>query len=252
MIKHSILKLCSVMSVFCGSLYQETQANNTLVVSPARSNITIDGNLSDWHGVNATQPFTLHDKNSPSTQQTRTMVVFDEQNIYFAFDVKDKNIVGTNQPHDAKLFSTDDLIEVFIDPDGNGENYLEFGVNAFGNAYDYVVKCVRKNCGGWSDNKRFTLKNIEIKTSVIGSINNSKDIDTGFIVEIKLPFLALRDIAGGQFVKPTNNTIWRVNMFRIDYGNTPIEYQSWVPHNSFGFHQPDKFGYFHFTLSDDN
>jgi hypothetical protein len=232
--------------IFFASLAQAKQANDILVITPNSSNIIIDGDLSDWRHISFTQNFVLHDKNKLSTQKTRAKVTRDNKNLYFAFEVQDKNIVGTNQPHDAKLFTTDDLIEVFIDADADGENYLEFGVNAYGNIYDYVLNCVKESCGGWSDNPDFTLNNIVVKTSVQGTINNNNDIDTGFIVEIKLPFKALKLIKQGNFTKPAHHSEWRVNMFRIDYGIDPIEYQSWRPHHSFGLHQPDKFGYFYF------
>lgn len=234
--------------VFCGFTAQALQSEKILIITSSSSKITVDGELSDWSHVNFTNDFIVHDTNSPSLQKTSAKVVMDDENIYFAFDVKDKNIVGTNQVHDATLFNTDDLIEVFIDPDGDGENYLEFGVNAYGNIYDYVLNCVTERCGGWSDNKGFTLKNIVVKTSVVGTINNSNDTDTGFIVEIKIPFNALRLTKTGHFPQLSNNSSWRVNMFRIDYGSPVVEYQSWVPHHRFGFHQPDRFGFFLFKL----
>jgi hypothetical protein len=231
-----------------GIILNAAQANDSLIITSGTSPIKVDGDISDWSHIPFTKNFILHDTGSISTQNTKAKVAMDENNIYFAFDVKDKNIVATNQVHDGQLFTSDDLIEVFIDFDGDGENYLEFGVNAHGTIYDYVLKCVTESCGGWADNKDFTINNIAVKTSVLGSINNNNDVDEGFIVEVKLPFKSLQLIKNGNFTQPIVNSEWRVNMFRIDYGTSPTEYQSWVPHNSFGFHQPDKFGYFYFKM----
>ncbi len=237
--------ICAV--TFAGGL-SVAQAKDSLIITSSSSPITVDGDISDWSHIPFTKDFILHDTGSISIQNTRAKVAMDENNIYFAFDVKDKNIVATKQAHDGKLFTSDDLIEVFIDFDGDGENYLEFGVNAHGTIYDYVLKCVTESCGGWADNKDFTINNITVKTSVLGSINNNNDIDEGFIVEVKLPFKSLQLIKDGNFTQPIVNSEWRVNMFRIDYGTSLIEYQSWVSHHSFGFHQPKKFGYFYFKM----
>ena len=51
---------------------------------------------------------------------------------------------------DSKIYETDDLVEIFIDPDGDGKNYLEIGVNAFSTHYDMLVKCISPECGGWN------------------------------------------------------------------------------------------------------
>ncbi|MCP4520547.1 MAG: T9SS type A sorting domain-containing protein [Cytophagales bacterium] len=212
------------------------------------SSITIDGNLSEWEAIEATSAFILHDTGKDSKQQTTAKVTWDSENIYFAFDVKDQNIVGSDQERDSPLFGSDDLIEVFIDPDGDGQNYLEFGVNAYGNIYDYVLICVSSSCGGWKDNQGFTVQDIETATTIDGTVGNSSDIDTGFTVEVKVPFSSLTSITNGNFSTPDEGDSWRVNLFRVDYTpNAAIEYQSWTAHNSFGYHQPSKFGYFNFS-----
>ncbi len=239
--KNRLLLFCLCMWSLCNPLW----ATDTLAIPQNDIAITIDGDLSDWNTINYTPYFVLHDKNTASTQKTRAKVIRDDQNLYFAFEVEDQNIVGTNQAHDAKLFSTDDLVEIFIDPDGDGQNYIEFGVNAYGNVYDYVIVCPSLSCGGWKDNQGFKIANLEVGTSVVGTINNSSDTDTKFLVEIKLPFASLTSITNGNFTVPAENDVWKVNLFRIDYGTT-TEYQSWVPHNTFGFHQPSKFGNFKF------
>lgn len=216
-----------------------------------QNTIVIDGNLNDWATIPYSSTFVNHATNASTTQKTKTKVTWDNDNLYLAFDVEDTDVVGKIQSQDAAFFGTDDLVEFFIDPDGDGLNYLEIGINASGSIYDYIIKCPNASCGGWSDDQVFDVKNIEIKTTIDGTLNNSNDVDKGYIVECKIPFSSLTNISNGNFTKPSNNTSWKMNLFRIDYNgkNSSLEYQSWTPHNSHGFHQPSKFGVIHFMSS---
>lgn len=244
MLNHHLKKLYFISSwAFLSSMAFAVESN-TLHLQ--QNTIVIDGKLNDWATIPYSSEFVKHDDNSKTSQITRAKVTWDDANIYLAFDVEDTEIIGKMQQQDSRFFETDDLIEFFIDPDGDGQNYLEIGINASGSVYDYVIKCPNSSCGGWADNQAFDVQGIEIKTTIDGTLNNANDVDKGYIVECKIPFSALT-IENGNFKKPSNNTAWKVNLFRIDYSTkTPVEYQSWTPHNAFGFHQPAKFGVLHF------
>lgn len=60
---------------------------------------------------------------------------------------------------------------------------------------------------------------------------------------MKIPFDALTLIPNGGFTAPESGDVWKANLFRVDpnvwHGT---EYLSWSSHDSFGFHQPSKFG----------
>ncbi|MRX39986.1 hypothetical protein GJU43_11930 [Flavobacterium sp. LC2016-23] len=199
---------------------------------------TIDGDLSDWK-TSFSRPFVIHNSGEKATQNTVVSLSWNEENLYVAYRSIDSQIVGKPQSKDSEIYKTDDLVEIFIDPDGDGQNYIEIGVNAFSTNYDMLIKCISPECGGWKTSTSFDISGLEAV---------SKITPEGFCTEIKIPFSSLEKIQNGHFSKPKIGTKWKGNTFRIDYGNT-TEYLALQPYKSlkFGFHQPQEFAVFEFV-----
>lgn len=200
--------------------------------------ITIDGTLSDWTAT-FLGPFVVHNSGEKATQSTFVSFSWNEENLYLAYRVTDSEIRGSEQKKDAPIFNTDDLVELFIDADGDGKNYVEIGVNAFSTNYDLLLKCISKDCGGWKTSMTFTIAGLETKSTITAD---------GFCTEIKIPFSSLKKIENGNFSQPQAGTKWKGNAFRIDYGNT-TEYLALQSYKSLkhGFHQPSEFAVFEFV-----
>ncbi|MET3025944.1 carbohydrate-binding family 9-like protein [Flavobacterium sp. UW10123] len=216
-----------------------TVANaQTIPVHKTNKQIIIDGNLSDWDHP-FLGPFVIHNSGEKALQNTFVSLSWNDENLFLAYKCNDSQIIGTSQKRDSQIYNTDDLVEVFIDPDGDSENYIEIGVNAFSTNYDLLLKCISPECGGWNTAMYFDIKGLEAA---------SKITPEGYIVEIKIPFSSLKKIENGGFKKPKIGTKWRGNTFRIDYGNT-TEYLALQPYKSsiFGFHQPQEFAVFEFV-----
>ncbi|MBW1658522.1 hypothetical protein GSY47_24330 [Flavobacterium quisquiliarum] len=199
--------------------------------------IRIDGNLSDWDKP-FLGPFVIHNSGEKALQNTYVSFLWNDENLYIAYNCTDSDIIGKPQTKDAQIFYTDDLVEIFIDPDGDGQNYVEIGVNAFSTNYDLLLRCISPECGGWKTETGFNINGME----TVSNIN----LD-GYTVEIKIPFASLEKIKNANFSKPKTGTKWKANAFRIDYGET-IEYQALQAYKSlkFGFHQPEEFAVFEF------
>ncbi|WKL49073.1 carbohydrate-binding family 9-like protein [Flavobacterium pectinovorum] len=199
--------------------------------------IMIDGDLSDWKKP-FLGPFVIHNSGEKATQNTFVSLSWNDKNLYIAYRTEDSTIIGSSQKKDSKIYETDDLVEIFLDPDGNGQNYLEIGVNAFSANYDMLIKCPSANCGGWKASMTFDISEMEAV---------SKTTPEGFCTEIKIPFSSLEKIKNGNFTQPKVGTKWNGNAFRIDYGNT-TEYLALQYYKSlkFGFHQPEEFAVFEF------
>ncbi|MCV9928774.1 carbohydrate-binding family 9-like protein [Flavobacterium sp. LS1R49] len=199
--------------------------------------ITIDGDLSDWK-TPFIGPFVIHDSGLKATQETYVSLSWDNENLYLAYRSKDSKIIGSAKKNDSQIFNTDDLVEFFMDPDGDSQNYIEVGVNAFSSNYDMIIHCVSPSCGGWDT---------DISLDIVGMKTASKITSDGYNVEIKIPFSSLTSIKDADFTTPIIGTKWKGNLFRIDYGNE-TEYQAISPYNDskFGFHQPDQFKTFEF------
>jgi len=219
-------------------LYSINTYSQTFPIHKANDKITIDGDLTDWK-TPFLGPFVIHNSGEKATQNTMVSLSWNDENLYIAYRSADSQIVGKSQPTDSKIYETDDLVEMFIDPDGDGKNYIEIGVNAFSTYYDMLLKCISPECGGWNTSMEYTISGFEAV---------SKITPEGFSTEIKIPFSSLEKIENGNFTKPKTGTKWKGNTFRIDYGNT-TEYLALQSYKSlkFGFHQPAEFAVFEFV-----
>ncbi|WP_276380033.1 carbohydrate-binding family 9-like protein [Flavobacterium sp. H4147] len=219
-------------------LYSINTYSQTFPIHKTNDKITIDGDLTDWK-TPFLGPFVIHNSGEKSTQNTMVSLSWNDENLYIAYRSIDSKIIGKSQPKDSKIYETDDLVEMFIDPDGDGKNYIEIGVNAFSTYYDMLLKCISPECGGWNTSMEYTISGFEAV---------SKITPEGFNTEIKIPFSSLEKIENGNFTKPKTGTKWKGNAFRIDYGNT-TEYLALQSYKSlkFGFHQPAEFAVFEFV-----
>ena len=99
---------------------------------------TIDGDTADavWSqagvirgllpALGATSPDDL------AIQPTVVRVLWDEQNLYVAFDCTDKDIFSTGKlQHDEDIYA-EDVVEVFLDGKGDGRQYVEIEVGPTG------------------------------------------------------------------------------------------------------------------------
>ncbi|MFH7001462.1 carbohydrate-binding family 9-like protein [Flavobacterium bizetiae] len=230
------MKISTILAV---SLFMFSIVNysQNIPIHKTSDKITIDGDLSDWK-TPFLGPFVIHDSGNKASQNTFVSLSWNNQSLYIAYRSTDSKIVGTPQKKDSQIFNTDDLVELFIDPDGDGQNYVEIGVNAFSSNYDLLLKCISPVCGGWNTAMNFDIAGLETV---------SKITSEGFNTEIKIPFSSLQTIKNGKFTPPKAGTKWRGNAFRIDYGNT-TEYLALQHYKSlkYGFHQPEEFAFFEF------
>lgn len=231
------MKISTILAV-SSFMFSIVNYSQTIPIHKTSDKITIDGDLSDWK-TPFLGPFVIHDSGNKASQDTFVSLSWNDQNLYIAYRSTDSKIVGTPQKKDSQIFNADDLVELFIDPDGDGQNYLEIGVNAFSSNYDLLLKCISPVCGGWNTAMNFDIAGLETV---------SKITSEGFNTEIKIPFSSLQTIKNGNFTPPKAGTKWRGNAFRIDYGNT-TEYLALQHYKSlkYGFHQPEEFAVFEFT-----
>lgn len=224
--------------VLLGVMMSIATYSQTIAIPKTTDKLTIDGDLSDWK-TSFSGPFVIHNSGAKATQHTFVSLSWDEEHLYVAYRNEDSKIIGESKKKDSEIYKTDDLVEIFIDPDGDGQNYIEIGVNAFSTNYDMLLKCISPECGGWRNSTSFDISGLEAM---------SKINPEGFCTEIKIPFSSLEKIENGHFSKPKSGTKWRGNTFRIDYGNT-TEYLALQPYKSlkFGFHQPQEFVFFEFV-----
>jgi hypothetical protein len=194
--------------------------------------IQVDGNLSEASWQNAAINVLTDYRTGEHTNGVSTVKISHDQNmLYFGFDIIDRDIVTKfSDPvknHDAHLFKGDDLVEIFIDPDGDGKNYVELGINFTGVKYDVLIKSPKP----WRDNWSWDYSNIQSAV---------KKEDSGHVsIEIAIDLNELKSFGYKSIDK------LRLNVYRIDRNSSKevkSKYLALFPLYSKGFHQPKKFG----------
>ena len=200
--------------------------------------ITVDGKLDE--GVwSRTEPVKLSAKNGGEPKQPTTVrILRDDQFIYFAYDCMDTNIWSTLKERDEPLYN-EEVVEVFIDTDGDGRGYLELEVNPLNVLWDgFILNTASKRVGilAWNS---FAIK---WAVHLDGTLNDPSDKDKGWSVELALP---LKDIYTAPNNPPKAGDKWRLNLYRIDLpegAGKPGDPAAWSPVSGRTFHDPDRFG----------
>jgi hypothetical protein len=228
--------------------------------------VTIDGKISagEWDAIPWTSDFVdmFGSKGPAPYLQTRVKMAHDEEGLYLAAWMEEPHVWATFTRHDAALFQ-EKAFEFFIDPSNNTHNYLEYEINALGTEWDLFLD------KPYRDAPMITLSDWEflgMKSAVYidGTINNPKDTDRFWSVEIFIPWRSIYQIATRRQNKPVDGEQMRVNFQRVEwplevrdgaYVKVPMpgeqrprsHFWLWTPCEAGTSHAPEYWGYVQFT-----
>jgi len=221
--------------------------------------VVVDGSLDDpaWSSAPWTSDFVdiEGDKKPIPRFRTRVKMAWDLDYLYIAAELLEPHVWGNLTKHDSVIFQDNDF-EVFLDPDGDNHKYFEVEINALGTEWDlYLPKPYRD--GGSADNS-WEIPGLKKAVKVQGTINNSTDVDTGWTVELAIPWkdLALDGRLPGA---PKDGDQWRVNFSRVEWetrveGSKYVKVEGkpeanwvWSPQGLIDMHQPEHWGYLQFS-----
>ena len=228
-------------------------------------NITTDGILNelDWEAAPWTDYFVdIEGDLKPAPHyKTRLKMLWDSEYLYIAAEMEEPHIWATLRQRDTVIFFDNDF-EVFIDPDGDTHNYYELEVNAFGTSWDLLL--IKPYRDGGPAVTCWDIKGLKVGTRVDGSINNPRDADRGWNIEIAIPFSVLRECNTGPAL-PGQGDQWRINFSRVEWrtviedgryrketdpstGRPWPEYNwVWTPQGRINMHMPEMWGYLQFS-----
>jgi len=202
--------------------------------------ITVDGKLDEpaWKDAASTGPFvnTLDGSPAEAGRASSARALWDQNNLYVAFEFQDSDVWNTLEKHDDKLW-LQDAAELFIDADGDRRTYIELQVSPRNVTFDSWLPTYRANDNAWDAP---TVTAVQVQ----GTVNKSDDKDTGWTVEMQIPLTAARGrLENMRGVPPTVGTEWRVNFFRMDHlTGKPHGATGWSPPLVGDFHALDRFG----------
>ncbi|MFT5087317.1 MAG: hypothetical protein ACI906_001917 [Candidatus Latescibacterota bacterium] len=183
-------------------------------VQRANSPITIDGRLDEyaWEPAAQINQFERILNNYDSiSASTRAKMLWDDEYFYFAFTCTDRDMWTLYDKEDDRLWE-EEVVEVFIDPDGDGRNYLELEVSPTNTVVDLAIYSVEPE---FTSSVEWDIAGLKTAVQTYGTINDSSDTDTGWSVEIAIPWSAMaKDITGGN--RPAIGDNWRLNLYRIE------------------------------------
>jgi hypothetical protein len=231
------------------------------------SPLEIDGKLNEaaWAKAQWTDMFVDIEGNlKPLPRfETRVKMLWDDNYFYFGAYMEEPHIWAKLTERDAVIYHDNDF-EVFIDPDGDTHEYYELEINAYGTEWDlFLAKPYRD--GGPAINA-WDIQGLKSAVHIDGTLNDPGDTDTGWSVEIAIPWDVLAECAHKE-LPPRDGDQWRVNFSRVEWQidvvngkyakrsdpttgkNLPEDNWVWSPQGLVAMHYPEMWGFVQFSAS---
>ena len=178
--------------------------------------MVIDGKLDDraWSMARWTEDFVdIEGQAKPKPRlRTRAKLLWDDNYLYIAAELKEPHIWATLTNHDSVIFRDPDF-EVFIDPQGKTEPYYEFEINALNTTWDLLLDKPYKDGGKSHD--EWEIPGVKSAVHINGTLNNPADKDRGWTVEIAFPWKVLSEHAR-HAGPPGEGEQWRIDFSRVE------------------------------------
>jgi hypothetical protein len=182
-------------------------------------------------------------------------MLWDDEYFSIGAELSEPHIWGTLVKRDTVIFYDNDF-EVFIDPDGDNHEYYEFEMNALNTVWDLFLPKPYRDQGSAVDS--WNIEGLKTAVNIKGTLNDSRDIDSCWTVEIAMPWKSLGVYAHKQ-VPPGEGDQWRVNFSRVEWRTRSeagaevkikgLSEDNWVWSLQWAvdMHRPELWGYVQFT-----
>jgi hypothetical protein len=201
----------------------------------ARGPITLDGvaDEADWKAAPHSPEFTDAEGGAPVGGRTAARLLWDDQHLYAFVEVEDADVFSSYRGRDDPLWK-EDVIELFIDADGDRKGYVELQVNPNGAIFDAFFPGTRAQPHHveWNGGMRAAVV-------VHGTADRRDDRDRGWDVELAIPHADVKGMAADMAVRipPVVGDRWRLNVVRVDKPrDAGIRAATWSPITIGDFH----------------
>ncbi len=245
----------------------------------------IDGRLDELEWQLAPQSPNFRDliSGSKTIHDTRAAVLWDDEYLYVGYWIEEPNLQASITERDGLIYQNND-VELFI---AGQDAYYEFEINAYGTIYEvfFIWEEAYKDGGydsiagfgteepgrrvfngvGYKPHPRglrigfwnWDLKGLRSAIFTDGTINDDKDRDRGWTVELALPWSSISILAKGdnRSIPPQDKDIWRMDFSRFNqYKEAEPAKDSggwaWSPHGVWDSHVPECFTFVNFSKDD--
>ena len=168
--------------------------------------------------------------------ETKAKTLYSSTGIYFLFYCSDQHITATLDDDFDDLYN-EDVVEVFLHTDESFPFYFEYELSPKNVELPIFVPNIDGDFFGWRPWHYEGERKTRRKTHIL-----MKDGEVqGWMAEFFIPFALLKPMAK---VPPVSGTIWRGNLYRIDY-DEGVTHWTWQPIRT-NFHDYERFGWFQF------
>ena len=224
--------------------------------------LELTGGMDDpqWDDVPWTDEFVDIEghRKPPPRFRTRAKMCWDDDHLYVGAMLDAPHVWGTLTEKNSIIFNDPDF-EVFLDPDGDHHHYYELEINALGTIWELCVERPYRDDG--PVHRGDNLPGLRTAVKVHGTLNDPSDQDTGWSVEIAIPFADLRRFCRSTACPPQSGDVWRLNMSRVDwladivdgaYRKVPRDAHPednwvWTPQDAIDMHRPERWGCLEFS-----
>lgn len=249
------------------------------------SPLNIDGELTEkaWQNAPRSPRFVDILTGGPTQYDTRAAVLWDDKYLYVGYWVEEPHVTASFTKHNSPIYENND-VEVFI---AGRDAYYEFEINALNTVYEAFFMWENTyDRDGFASMPEFSRTNPLVKTfngvgftnhprglrlgswawqfpgrktavHIDGTLNNDKDVDRGWTVELAFPWEGMTWLAkaDNRSLPPKNGDVWRIDFSRFNQHKAPPPAQDssgwfWNPHGAWDSHIPECFPFIRFSSAD--
>jgi hypothetical protein len=243
---------------------------------------TVDGRLDEaaWLAVPRSPRFRDLISGGATIHNTQAALLWDDTHLYVGYWVEEPFVTATLTERDAPIYQDND-VELFI---AGKDGYYELEINALGTIYEvfflweeaYWRKGYaampefaanapgRRPFNGVAFDKHprgvrlgfweWDFPGLQVGVWIDGTLNDNRDRDRGWTVEVALPWTGMATLAQGDHrsLPPRSGDAWRMDFSRFNQYKeaAPANDSSgwaWSPHGVWDSHVPEVFPYIHFS-----
>jgi hypothetical protein len=232
------------------------------------------------HNATRSTALVLEDGTSIPLAPTHARMLWDDEALYLAFEVTDSDVWARDTHRDDPTLPGDEVVELFIDPDGDEITYYEFEFSPRNVHYDLFnfIPHSPMDYHPWAAFVGFADWNprgVESAVAVDGTLDTVDswesagpiDEDRGWTVEIRIPWDVFRTTTTPaakthMTLPPVPGQRWRAGLYRVERprvspedgapiprgdANPLTQLQAWSPTHLDSFHIPERFGVLEFV-----
>ena len=236
--------------------------------------MVIDGRLDEaaWRQAPRSPRFVDLISGGPAIHDTRAMVLWDDQYLYVGYEIEEPLVRATLKHQNDPIYTEND-VECFI---AGRDAYYEFEINALNTCYEaFFIWNDSFESGGFAQAPEFQRSRLQpfngvgfqqhprggrlgnfqwifpgrkTAVSVDGSLNDDRDRDRGWRVELAFPWSGLAWLAKAdqRSLPPKDGDVWRMDFSRFNTYKAAVPARDsggwvWSRHGVWDSHIPECF-----------